>query len=107
MCGRALEAICVEQTGKKRLYEGLKALKEKEVIDRRLYEWGESLREARNLGAHATGQETSRADARDLLEFATAICEYVYVLSAKYAKFQERKGMTKLKGKARPGTGKG
>jgi len=74
MCGRALEAICVERTNKNNLSEGLVELKKMGVIDGRLFDWSESLRRERNLGAHATGTKTSRADARDVLEFATAIC---------------------------------
>lgn len=91
MCGRAIEVICVQYSEEKTLYEGLKKLKEEGIIDGRLLEWSDSLRHERNLGAHASGSETTRDDARDLLDFATAICEYVYVLSKKYDEYQERK----------------
>jgi len=92
MCGRAIEAICVEHTKEKTLAKGLKALKDDETIDGRLFEWGDSLRHERNLGAHATGVKTTRDDARDVLDFAIAICEYVFVLSEKYNEYKERKG---------------
>jgi hypothetical protein len=91
MCGRALEALCQAHGVKKwQLAAGLKELRDKKVIDGRLYEWGDSLRERRNIGAHATGEDVSREDARDVLDFTTAICEYVYVLAERYREFKER-----------------
>ncbi|MBL0350190.1 MAG: DUF4145 domain-containing protein [Elusimicrobia bacterium] len=91
MCGKTMEAICVEKSGERNLNQGLKLLLEKQVIDRRLYDWAEVLRKERNLGAHATEVETSKEDAKDLLDFATAMCEYIYVLTDKYKTFVERK----------------
>ena len=61
------------------------------VIDGRLFEWGDSLRQERNIGAHASGQNVTNADANDVLEFAVAICEYVYVLADRYEKYKKRK----------------
>ncbi len=53
MVGRALEGICVHQKTKaKTLAPGLKELLNKEIIDKRLFTWGEELRKLRNLGAH-------------------------------------------------------
>lgn len=91
MCGRAIEALCKEYVVKGSLMSGLKELKQKGIIDGRLYEWGEALREARNIGAHATEFQTSRENARDVLDFTDAIGEYVYVLTYKYKQFIERK----------------
>jgi len=91
MIGRALEALCIEHSGERTLHQGLRALKDKGIIDGRLFEWGESLREERNLGAHASGHRTSAQDASDMLDFAVAICDYVYVLSKKYSQYQARK----------------
>ena len=101
MCGRAIEAVCIQHTKEKTLYKGLKALKEKGIIDGRLLEWGNSLRYERNLGAHATGVKITRDDASDVLDFATAICEYVFVLSEKYNNYQERKKKEAKKKSAR------
>lgn len=96
MCGRAIEAICKEEkTASHSLAEGLKELKNKGVIDGRLFEWSEALRKHRNIGAHASEEVISREDAQDILEFAIAICEYIYVLSDRYAKFQARLGKLK------------
>ena len=91
MCGRAIEAMCVAHTSEKTLHKGLQALRDSGVIDGRLFDWGDSLRQERNIGAHATGQKVTSEDARDVLEFATAICEYVYVLSDRYENYRKRK----------------
>lgn len=92
MCGRAIEGVCVFHDPKVRsLATGLKKLKEAGVIDSRIYDWGEALRENRNLGAHATTEKVSKEDAQDLLDFSIAICEYVFVLNEKFERFQKRR----------------
>ena len=91
MCGRMLESICVEHnTQKKVLAGGLKELLDNQIIDKKIYKWGETLREHRNIGAHATKKGISREDAKDLLDFANAICDYIFVLTAKFARFMSR-----------------
>ena len=91
MCGRAIEAVCAEhKTKAKLLAGGLKELRDRGIIDQRLFDWAEALREQRNIGAHATGEDVSRVDARDVLDFSIAICEYVFVLSQKYEDFKAR-----------------
>lgn len=97
MCGRAIEGICVHyKTKSKTLAKGLEELKEKGLIDDRLFEWGEALRMHRNIGAHATSTKISKDDARDLLDFTQAICEYIFVLTEKFNKFKERTANPKL-----------
>lgn len=92
MCGRAIEGVCKHHDAKtKTLAAGLKKLRDDRVIDSRLYDWGEALRENRNLGAHATTEKVSKDDAKDLLDFSAAICEYVFVLNAKWERFQKRR----------------
>lgn len=59
MCGRALEYVTVEKTGEKTLYKGLQKLREQNQIDDRLLDWSNALRNERNMGAHAMGQETT------------------------------------------------
>ena len=91
MCGRSIEAVCKEHGSKKRtLAQGLKELKDNGIIDGRLFEWGEALRDRRNIGAHASDENISREDASDVLDFTIAICEYVYVLTQKYKEFKKR-----------------
>jgi hypothetical protein len=91
MCGRAVEAICMDKTKSKTLAEGLKKLKSAKIIDEKLFEWSEALRHERNIGAHAGDETTSRQDASDVLDFALAISEYVYVLDDKYKAYLIRK----------------
>ena len=92
MCGRSLEGMCIHfKTEKRNLSDGLKALKEREIIDERLYKWGEELRHIRNLGAHATTEKVTIQDARDLLHFVHAISDYVFVLTERFDEFMNRK----------------
>jgi len=92
MCGRVLEGIWTEyKTKNESLKGGLKELLDKQIIDKRIYEWGEALRKHRNIGAHATKEKISKGDARYLLDFAEAICEYVFVLTKKFEMFIESK----------------
>jgi hypothetical protein len=94
MLGRALEALCrdVLETDKddkkdgakpKRrvmLGSGIKELKERKIIDDRLYDWSVSLQAMRNLAAHPEDITVSRQDVEDLQAFVYAITEYVYDL---------------------------
>jgi hypothetical protein len=92
MSGRTLEAVCKHHSAKnKNLADGLKELKENGIIDDRLFKWGQELRKHRNIGAHATDQKISKEDAKDLLDFVNAICEYIFVLTERFNKFMERK----------------
>ena len=92
MCGRAIEGLCKHHDDKvKTLAAGLKKLKDDGVIDERIFNWGEALRENRNLGAHASTMKVAKEDARDLLDFGIAICEYVFVLNEKFKRFQDRR----------------
>ena len=92
MCGRAIEGVCKHHDPKtKSLALGLKKLKQDGVIDERIFGWGEALRENRNLGAHATTEKVNKEDARDLLDFSAAICEYVFILNEKFTRFQARR----------------
>ena len=91
MCGRALESICKEKTGEYTLAKGLQGLRTQNMIDDRLFNWGEALRKERNIGAHASDETVSKNDARDILDFANAIVEYIYVMTAKFDAYQARK----------------
>lgn len=109
MLGRALEALCrdvleappgkPEAAGtvapakpKRRvmLGNGIKELRERKIIDDRLYDWSLSLQAMRNLAAHPEDITVSRQDAEDLQAFVYAITEYVYDLTDRYNEFKER-----------------
>jgi hypothetical protein len=72
--------------------EGLEAIRreEKNIIDRRLYDWGQQVQSFRNLAAHGEDFTASRQDAEDLQAFVHAITEYVYDLTDRYNEFRER-----------------
>ena len=92
MCGRALEAIFrSHKTKDNYLGGGLKELRDTGVIDARLYQWGDELRDQRNDAAHATDTEISARDANDVMTFTYAIIDYVYLLAKKFDEFQDRK----------------
>ena len=92
MCGRSLEAICRHyKTKDNYLGGGLKELRDLGVIDARLYQWGEELRDQRNNAAHATDTEVNAQDANDVMTFTYAIIDYVFLLALKFEQFQKRK----------------
>ena len=91
MTGRGIEGLCHHfRTKKTQLFDGLKELRDREIIDKRLYEWADELRKHRNLAAHASGAAFQRQDAEDIFDFALAICDYVFVLSKKFEEFTKR-----------------
>lgn len=97
MFGRALEAVCRDileghghSTKRMMLGAGIKALKEKNIIDQRLYDWSQQLQAFRNLAAHSEDITISREDAEDLQAFVYAITEYIYDLTDRYEEFKER-----------------
>lgn len=91
MSGRAIEGVCVHHNTKStELAKGLKELLAKDVIDKRLFTWGDALRKLRNLGAHATGERFTAQDASDVLAFTHAIAEYVFVLTEQFEDFMQR-----------------
>lgn len=92
MCGRALEGICRHFEVKSRYTRGgLRELREQNIIDARLFEWSEALQSARNAAAHASNETMSKEDARDLMDLGNAICEYVFVLTARFNEFRRRR----------------
>lgn len=92
MCRKTLEAICAEHgaTGKN-LVSNLKELKEKGLIESRLYEWADALRISGNEAAHDVSVTMSAEDARDVLEFTNALLEYVFTFRDKFEAFKERR----------------
>ena len=115
MLGRALEAVCrnlldpspaedpfappplppptpIKEKPKRKimLAEGIRKLKEKSIIDDRLYDWSQQLHAFRNLAAHSEEVSISREDAEDLQTFVYAIIEYIYDLTDRYNEFKSR-----------------
>jgi hypothetical protein len=92
MAGRALEAVCRHYSTKDTyIGAGIRELRDKRIIDTRLFEWSEELRDQRNMAAHATDAAFSSQDADDILTFTHAIVDYVFLLTGKFEQFQSRK----------------
>jgi HEPN domain-containing protein len=92
MSGRALEGLVrTFTTPTTYLKTGFQELHEKNLIDKRLLEWGEALHLERNEGAHASGRSYNERDATDILEFSKSIIEYVFDISIRFQRFKERR----------------
>ena len=91
LCGRALERLIKEKAGASMIAKGLAELKAKGIIDERLFAWAEALRKERNIGAHASDEDTTKENAQDIVDFTIAIFDYVYTLTEKYEKYVARK----------------
>ncbi|MBV1939946.1 DUF4145 domain-containing protein [Streptomyces sp. BV286] len=92
MVRRTLEGMCVDQgTGKKPLFAALGELRDANKIEGRLFDWAQALRVLGNQGAHFSKEAVGREDAQDALELAEALLDYIYVFTAKYEEFQQRR----------------
>lgn len=92
LCGRALERLIKEKAGANIMIgKGLAELKNRGVIDERLFNWAEALRKERNIGAHASDEDTTKENAQDIIDFTIAIFDYVYTLAQKYEGYVDRK----------------
>jgi hypothetical protein len=125
MFGRALEAVCRDVLfspeekeallrGQSKKYMmlaiGINQLRQRNIIDDRLFDWSQHLHAFRNIAAHPDNDATSisREDAEDLQTFVYAIIEYIYDLTDRYDEFkgrQEKRQAAKAKRKnpAAPG----
>ncbi len=91
MCRVALEAMCNNLGIKPNpLVTAFKRLKDAGHIDSTIFEWGESIRKHGNLAAHDSGSRINRQDASDILDFVTAISNYVFGLRAQFDEFKAR-----------------
>ena len=92
MCRKSLEGMCHEHNARRKgLASGLKELRDKGVIEARLFEWAEALRISGNKAAHDVSPDISRQDAKDILEFTDALLQYVFTFSDRFDRFMERR----------------
>lgn len=102
MCRKTIEGICNEHgANEKTLASNLRQLKEKGIIESRLFEWAEALRMFGNEAAHDVNITFSREDAKHILEFTDALLEYVFTFRDKFSEFMKKrkndgKSVTKL-----------
>jgi hypothetical protein len=92
MVRRTLEGVCADQgITQKPLVRALKEMRDRGLIEGRLFEWVEGLRVVGNEGAHFTGNRVSREDASDALALSEAILDYLYVFTAQFEDFKKRR----------------
>ncbi|MFF9769950.1 DUF4145 domain-containing protein [Streptomyces sp. NPDC014636] len=92
MVRRTLEGMCIEQgTQKRALFQALQELRDDGKIEGRLFDWAQALRVLGNQGAHFSEESVNREDAADALSLAEALLNYIYVFTAKYEEFQNRR----------------
>ena len=92
MCRKTLEGIAEENNIKGRnLATALKDMKDKGIIENRLYEWADALRISGNEAAHGVNTRISYQDAKDILEFTHALLEYVFTFQEKFREFKVRR----------------
>lgn len=92
MCRKTLEGLCAEHgvTGKQ-LVGQLKELRDRGIIENRLFEWADALRISGNEAAHDVAVTVSQEDARDILEFTNALLEYVFTFRDKFDAWKKRR----------------
>jgi len=99
MCRKTLEGLCqLKGADKGGLAIGLRQLHEKGIIEARLFEWAQALREDGNLAAHELEARVTREDAVHIVDFTEAILEYVFILSDKFGEYQQLRATRPRKG---------
>ena len=96
MCRKTLEGIADEnKITVRNLATALKEMKEKGIIENRLYEWADALRISGNEAAHGVNSQVFRQDAKDILEFTQALLEYVFTFQEKFEQFKNCQSLLK------------
>ncbi len=91
MCRKTLEGIADEnKISARNLAIALKEMRDKGIIENRLYEWADALRISGNEAAHGVNTQISHQDAKDILEFTHALLEYVFTFQEKFEQFKNR-----------------
>jgi hypothetical protein len=92
MSGRTLEGACeLHGVKENNLQKSLSKMKDRGLIDGRLWEWAETLRGVRNTASHFNDEEVTRQDADDALAFSEALLDYLYVLTVRYNALKARR----------------
>jgi hypothetical protein len=98
MCRKTLEGVCTEHGVKgKNLMTSLEEMRDKDLIDKRLFEWSDALRLAGNEAAHGVDTNFSKQDAEDILDFANAIVDYLFSYRDQFQKFMDRRQKNRRK----------
>jgi len=98
MCRKVLEGICAEHKIKKNnLAASLKEMKNRGIIESRLFEWADMLRISGNEAVHDLSVTVPKDDARDIMEFTNALLEYLFTFKDKYEQYKMRRNPKKRK----------
>ncbi|MFI0419833.1 DUF4145 domain-containing protein [Spongiactinospora sp. 9N601] len=98
---RLLEGVCADHgAGGRTLYQGLRELRARGLVEGRLAAWAEDLREVGNAAAHISGAPVTRRDAEDAIILAAALVDHLYVVNRRYAEFRARRGPVRGAGAA-------
>jgi hypothetical protein len=96
MARRGVEAICADHhQSKGTLAAKLTALKKEGIIDDRLHDWSEVIRDLGNSGAHDVDVTLNREDADDAIAFFEALVNYLYTFRQRYETHLRRKSVEK------------
>ncbi|MCB1885550.1 MAG: DUF4145 domain-containing protein [Geminicoccaceae bacterium] len=91
MCRKVLEGVCNHFNMKGgSLADRLRKMRSDGIIDNTLTEWSEVLKAAGNEAAHDVQMQVNHNDAKDLLEFAIAINDYLFSFRKKFESFKAR-----------------
>jgi hypothetical protein len=92
MCRKIIEGLCVlNGSSERNLNKALLKLRDSGVIDSRLYDWADALRVSGNEAAHDLSVTFSKEDASDIIDLTSAILEYIYSFTNKFAEFKARR----------------
>jgi hypothetical protein len=92
LCRKALEALVAEhEITSRNLADALKIMRDQGLIDPRIFEWGDALRLTGNQAAHDVADNISREDARDVLDFTSALIAYMYTFRDRFETFKARR----------------
>jgi hypothetical protein len=92
MVRRALQALVTEKLQKKTdISPGLQKLRDAGELDPEFYKWADELRLVGNSAAHDVADKISKQIAKDQLDFAHALIEYLFTFKQKFVEFQERR----------------
>ena len=92
MCRKTLEGVCAEHGFRERNLSGsLRAMKEAGAIESRLFEWADALRISGNEAAHGAELTTTAEDASDIIDFTSALMEYIFTFRDRFEHFKARR----------------
>ncbi len=92
MCRKTLEAVAAEVgVSTRNLASALTAMRDKGLIETRLYQWADALRVSGNEAAHDVNIVVSPQDARDIVDFTSALLEYVFTFQRRFDEFTARR----------------